>query len=1104
MGHQNTSDKPYKDEEKSKSTVPSKQSNRTDSSGMSSQHRISRETESSHSESQAIANRDHSENGVPMPSASATVTRRHERVLSQLQPTPPTASMTLAVILQRQSSDDTDLDDDQMEIELIDGYECTQEQEYSEDSDDSMQSDASSIYSMQNVVFVSGSSEDLEQQQDESILITSTTETYFQEASPTDQRQDGCASTEDTMDGVSAVITRNTTATTNGNHLEITCTTTRTTATSPISQANRAQHWSPAMAFLSMFGAEYPGIRRVSHPPAATSLSTCNDASSSSRACNGYSSPIRGVSINDGTSSPLSKESTSSTTSSPATKADNSSMDSTASNDQTSKDSNDLSIATEECMDNDSIDGIDILGNLEQWLSYSNYYRDIYQQAEESVLDFTVLANEEQNPKSTESKGSEEKASSTESMTTESIPLASSIPLAVPERIHPNCILRDYLFVRKISSGTFSECWRVKSLRKESLIPLSQQADIEGNPMETTATKATNEISNNNDSLNTQANTGIMDSLNTRDSLHPKAMVTPNIQGDFAAKVLLHGKDWQQELSIWKSLEHPNILPLIDHFTLGSLRIAISPLASHGSLLQVTSASDGPWSSTTNTGSSYASSSAASSSDSSNHHKNGHGIDGKTSISGHVANAGHSKHSQSTSQLTAISASNHHHSTQNRSSHTMKHDVSKQVNNDSHSDAHHNGTGMQSKDIRSKESSRPCKRPILSSIDSDPSLHHSHHHGHPSNNHHHNGNHSHGNSHNSVYHLHAEMTKSIFVQLVKAINHMHNQGIAHRDIKLENILIHGIPQVPEHHDSETPEHQDRTPDGRTTDMHHGRTVHASKEASLDGAPSEKAGKTRRWKLTPHVYVCDFGFSQRFNKPNRINTDESEQTVISHSMDNPLSPPSSPVHAATQSPMTGQGNTDKDIRLLEDDCLGSLHYCAPELLCSEFFKQTNRPDGNMQESRDSLKTNSQCMSGNAKSSYESTTSTHGISGADLVHDSKTKRHDIDCHPLNDGLPGIPGMLPSLRFPDLSEMPASERLIKKDCWALGVVLYCLCTGRFPFAEDYLPRLKLSIAKGQYEPVGDACVDDLLARLLEVNPYWRYDTNQTLNHPFCTQSK
>lgn len=41
-------------------------------------------------------------------------------------------------------------------------------------------------------------------------------------------------------------------------------------------------------------------------------------------------------------------------------------------------------------------------------------------------------------------------------------------------------------------------------------------------------------------------------------------------------------------------------------------------------------------------------------------------------------------------------------------------------------------------------------------------------------------------------------------------------------------------------------------------------------------------------------------------------------------------------------------------------------------------------------------------------------------------------------------------------------------KSDVWALGVVLYEMCTLKYPFLGDSLPSLAMRIMKGKYHPI------------------------------------
>lgn len=77
-------------------------------------------------------------------------------------------------------------------------------------------------------------------------------------------------------------------------------------------------------------------------------------------------------------------------------------------------------------------------------------------------------------------------------------------------------------------------------------------------------------------------------------------------------------------------------------------------------------------------------------------------------------------------------------------------------------------------------------------------------------------------------------------------------------------------------------------------------------------------------------------------------------------------------------------------------------------------------------------------------------------------------------------------------------------KSDVWALGVLLYEMCTFKPPFDAKSLHALGMKIVSGKYAPIGGSYSNDmrqLVARLLQVDQNKRPEIREILKYPYVS---
>lgn len=145
--------------------------------------------------------------------------------------------------------------------------------------------------------------------------------------------------------------------------------------------------------------------------------------------------------------------------------------------------------------------------------------------------------------------------------------------------------------------------------------------------------------------------------------------------------------------------------------------------------------------------------------------------------------------------------------------------------------------------------------------------------------------------------------------------------------------------------------------------------------------------------------------------------------------------------------------------------------------------------------------------------------HSASVEDTQHTTKGSIHYIPPESLGHGdrrrsfrrisLAELASLEQETSDHDSSDTTSSDNsfLKKADIWAMGVVLYAMVKGSLPFCDDFLPRLQLSILKGEYEKL---CPEmglspglcDLVSGLLNPDVNDRLSIEEVLEHSWVRE--
>jgi len=106
--------------------------------------------------------------------------------------------------------------------------------------------------------------------------------------------------------------------------------------------------------------------------------------------------------------------------------------------------------------------------------------------------------------------------------------------------------------------------------------------------------------------------------------------------------------------------------------------------------------------------------------------------------------------------------------------------------------------------------------------------------------------------------------------------------------------------------------------------------------------------------------------------------------------------------------------------------------------------------------------------------------------------------------------IPGLqsegTPAYQAPDSQNMTGYDIItfphaMKADIWSMGIVLYVMTIGRFPFKGTNMVHLFENIAKGKYEIPDwvESNLRNLLTNTININPENRYSIEEIKRHPW-----